>query len=76
MAILQIHGYFLLKKRENIYIISYFCSKQVLTGTHNLCFREKIRKIGIPMQTPVLHIKVGYKGVYITRTCFLDEINK
>ena len=26
----------------------------VLTSTHNLCFGAKIRKIGIPLQTPVL----------------------
>ena len=41
--------------------------------THNLCFGSKIRKIGIPLHTPVLHIKVGFRGVYITRTCFRDE---
>ena len=52
----------------------YFCSKQRLwvhirtdlMSTHNLCFRAKIRKIG--MHNPVLHnpvllyIKVGYTG--------------
>ena len=37
----------------------------VLTSTHNLCFGAKIRKIGIPLHTPVCYIKVGYKGVYI-----------
>ena len=26
----------------------------VLTSTHNLCFGAKIRKVGIPLQTPVL----------------------
>ena len=47
---------------------------------HNLCFEAKIRKIGIPLHTPVLlyipqfcYIKVGYKGVYIAQTCFPDE---
>ena len=41
-------------------------------NTHNLCFGAKIRKkIGIPVHTPVLlYIKVGFKGVFITRTCF------
>ena len=30
-------------------------------------------KIGIPLQTSVvLYIKVGFKGVYISRICFLD----
>ena len=37
----------------------------VLTCTHNLCFGAKIRKIGIPLHTPVLL----YKS---TRTCFPD----
>ena len=41
-------------------------------STHNLCFGAKIRKIGIPLHTPVCYIKVGYKGVYITRACFPD----
>ena len=31
----------------------------VLTSTHNLCFGSKIRKIGIPRQTPVLLYKSG-----------------
>ena len=48
-------------------------SEAVLTGTHNLCYRTKIRKIDIPLYTPVLlYIKAGYKGVYISRTCFPD----
>ena len=44
----------------------------VLTCTHNLCFGTKIRKIGIPPAYPSFAIEVGYKGVYITRTCFPD----
>ena len=31
----------------------------VLTSTHNLCFGAKIRKIGIPLHTPVLLYKSG-----------------
>ena len=31
----------------------------VLTCTHNLCFGAKIRKIGIPLHTPVLLYKSG-----------------
>ena len=31
----------------------------VLTSTHNLCFRAKIRKIGRPLRTPVLLYKSG-----------------
>ena len=42
----------------------------------HLCFRTKIRKIGIPLHTPVfLHIS-GFKRVYIARTCFPDERKK
>ena len=44
----------------------------VLTCTHNLCFGAKIRKIGIPLQTPVFLYKVGFKGVYITQIRFHD----
>ena len=38
-------------------------------STHNLCFGAKIRKIGIPLHTPVYLHK---SGVYISRTCFPD----
>ena len=41
-------------------------SEAVLTSTHNLCFRAKIRKIMF------YYIKVGCKGVFITRTCYHD----
>ena len=33
-----------------------------LTSTPNLCFGAKIRKTGIPLQTPVLLYKSGFKG--------------
>ena len=46
--------------------------KAVLTSTHNLCFGSKIKKIGIPLY----YIKVGYKRVYITRTCYRDTNDK
>ena len=46
----------------------------VLTSTHNLCFGAKIRKIGIPCIPQFCYIKVGFKGVYISRTCFPDDI--
>ena len=32
---------------------------QPLTSTHNLCFGAKIRKIGIPLHTPVLLYRSG-----------------
>ena len=51
---------------------SYFCSKHKLNGeavlmsTHNLCFGAKIRKIGIPLHTPVLLYKSGvYGGIHV-----------
>ena len=46
----------------------------VLTSTHNEYFGSKIRKIGIPLQTPVFCfcVNVGLTGVYISRTCFPD----
>ena len=34
----------------------------VLTSTHNVCFGSKIRKIGIPLHTPVLKYKSGVQG--------------
>ena len=36
-------------------------------STHNLCFGAKLRKIGIPLQTPVLLYKSGvYGGIHCT----------
>ena len=36
--------------------------RRFLTSTHNLCFGAKIRKIGIPLHTPVLLYKSGVQG--------------
>ena len=45
-------------------------------STHNLCFRAKIKKDVYPC-TPQFHcIKVGCKGVFVTRTCFRDVYPK
>ena len=50
-------------------------AEAVLTSTHNLCFGAKKKK---NRYTPVqcipqfFYIKAGFKGVYITRTCFPD----
>ena len=42
-------------------------------STHNLCFGAKIRKIGKHVHALFFfYIKVGFKGVYISRTCFPD----
>ena len=42
-------------KNENFLAQNIDCGlgKAVLTSTHNLCFGTKIRKIGIPLLTPV-----------------------
>ena len=55
-----------------IYYIILSASEAVLTSTHNLSFGAKIRKIGIPLQTPFFNIKVGFNVVYFTWTCFPD----
>ena len=47
-------------------------SEAVLTSTHNLCFGAKIRKNVYPCKPQFYYIKVGCKGVFVTRTCFRD----
>ena len=47
-------------------------SEAVLTSTHNLCFGAKIRKKVYPCKPQFYYIKVGCKGVFVTRTCFRD----
>ena len=48
----------------------------VLTSTHNLCFGAKIRKIGIPLHTPVLLYKSGVQGaIHYTDMFFPSEKN-
>ena len=41
-------------------------------STHNLCFRAKIRKNVYPCTPQFHYIKMGCKGVEITRTCLHD----
>ena len=43
-----------------------------ITSTHNLCFGAKIRKISIPLYSPVLLYRSGVQGVYMSHTCFSD----
>ena len=47
-------------------------SEAVLMSTHNLCFGAKIRKKVYPCKPQFYYIKVGCKGVFVTRTCFPD----
>ena len=56
-------------------VISY---ESYQTSTHNLCFGAKIRKKVYPCKLQFYCIKVGCKGVFITRTRFRDvkEIDK
>ena len=46
----------------------------VLTSTHNQCFGVKIRKIIYPCKPQFYYIRVGCKGVFVTRNCFLDAL--
>ena len=39
----------------------------VLTSTHNLCFGANIRKIGMPLHTPISLYKSGIQG-YLNST--------
>ena len=39
-------------------------------STHNQCFRAKIRKNVYPGKPQFYYVKVGCKGVFVTRTCF------
>ena len=57
----------------NIFLI--FAPEAVLTCTHNQCFGAKIRKIVYPFQPQFYYIKVGCKGVFVTRTCFRDVLS-
>ena len=49
-------------------------SEAVLSSTHNLCFGAKIRKI-YPCKPQFYYIKVGCKGVFVTRTYFRDDFH-
>ena len=42
----------------------YTLSRTASPSTHNLCFGAKIRKIGIPLHTPVLLYKIGVQKGY------------
>ena len=52
----------------------YRLSEAVLTSNHNLCFEAKIRKNVYPCKPQFYYVKVGCKGVCVTRTCFRDGI--
>ena len=52
-------------------IVGTCLNRLIEASTHNLCFRAKIRK---QMYTRFTIIKVGCKGVYITRICYPDDI--
>ena len=54
----------------------FLLAEAVLTSTHNLRFRAKLRKKGIPLQIPVFLYKNGIQWVYFSWTCFPDGINR
>ena len=48
-----------------------------LTSTHNFCFKaKKKKKKEYPKQPQFHYVKVGCKGVKITRTCEHDDCQK
>ena len=49
-------------------------TEAVLTSTHYLCLRAKIRKNIYPCKPQFYYIKVGCKGVLVTRSCFRDFV--
>ena len=59
----MIYSNFVRSKIDNfqrkIFDIFLIFAQAVLTSTHNLCFGAKIRKIGMPLHTPVLLYKSG-----------------
>ena len=60
--------------RRKIWIFFFILlNEAVLMSTHNLCFGSKIRKKVYPCIPQFYYIKVGYRGVNITRTCYHDE---
>ena len=59
--LMQYTEIFKVVKNEN-FQEKFFDGEAVLTSTHNLCFGAKIRKIGIPLHTPVLLYKRGVQG--------------
>ena len=59
------------KKKKNRYTLGN-PDKAVLRSTHKLCFGAKIRKIGMPCKPQFLYIKVGFKGIYFSWTCYPD----
>ena len=46
----------------------------VVTSTHNLCCDSKIRIILYPYIPQFYYVKVGCKGLFITRTCLPDGV--
>ena len=61
-------------KNCDIFLIFAQNSEAVLTFTHNLCFRAKIRKNEYPCKPQFYYIIVGCKGVFIILTCHRDGL--
>ena len=63
-------------KKLNIFWtnILIFFAEAVLMSTHNLCFgaKKKKEKQVYPCIPQFFYVKMGFKGVYISRICFPD----
>ena len=51
-------------------------SEAALAGIQSLCFWAEIRKNEYPCKPQSYYMKVGCMGVFITWTCYPDEIGK
>ena len=65
-------GYNLNVMRQSACLVFNPLGEAVLTSTHNLCFGAKIRKKRYTPANPSFYIKVGFKGVFFSWTCFPD----
>ena len=65
---MQLTGFLALKiehfqqKKNDIFLIFAQNIDYGYTNSHNLCFGAKVRKIGIPLHTPVLLYESGIQG--------------
>ena len=58
-----------------LFYIFLIFSLNIACGTHKLCFGAKNQETNryTPAYPSFFYIKVGFKGVYISRTCFSDD---
>ena len=74
MSVLRTNGPLVLMFAQNV---GCGYAEAVLTSTHNLCFGAKRRKqLTYLCIAQFRNIKVGFKGVYITQTCYPDRLKQ